>query len=624
MADEKKQPELRPYEFPWYRRAGHALTDMIYGENATPQQGEWVQKFTGPENPFNFPAQITHGSENVMQGYRSGDPLLMGAGALEAGLASVIPAYAGFSVAAAPFRAAARQRAARDAAEAAKGPWGNPGMFEEHLDRPQAPRHELNQPKNTPKRQRSYKEMNSEYEDLENEAKNFMMPGRGEPPTLGDVSMGPDGQFYGTLEPRSRSDGNRWWYPREFENYDRAKNAWESYSRYGGYYPGSKAPQQPIEGLADDVVRFGRNNENIPGVYEQAEALAQRLRGIDAAQAPEREALRKQFNNWDNSTGFGYNRQLFKDVEKANPGLEPNRIGDYTRHGHRYLDDARKFTKGDDHYIGDGNDHNALRRILVNEFGADPNDPASIEKAYQAFWAQERARRAAGQRTIHDEEMIRDQVEQDNWYRQRYGSGYTKDEYEDMAMEDINAIKQRIAEQKKRLGIGDGGLGDFGDRMERSPRMRGIADSVFRYGPAAATGAGIAYGLGIGERSPPEEDTSSHFAAPKGLQQSSTPIGPAVPDSDYLRYATQKGIDDAEGDKLSGTFRAAGHGIVGIPTTMMMPGWWKLPMGAFQAFSALGGLADRRKAEDRRQTFEAQKKGYVDRLPELDPDTFVD
>lgn len=96
MADEndRKYPELRAYEFPWYRRLGHSLTDYLYGENATAAQNDWVQKFTGPENPFNLPAQAAHGVDMAKEGYRTGDPAKAALGAAETGLA-VFPFAAG-------------------------------------------------------------------------------------------------------------------------------------------------------------------------------------------------------------------------------------------------------------------------------------------------------------------------------------------------------------------------------------------------------------------------------------------------------------------------------------------------------------------------------------------------
>jgi hypothetical protein len=100
----KKFPvaEAKSYEFPWYRSAGHGVSNNVlewlpwrWGQVGTAQDNDYVQKLTGPANPFNAPAQIHHGVDTTMQGWRLGDPAMMGQGALEAGLAAAGPAIVG-------------------------------------------------------------------------------------------------------------------------------------------------------------------------------------------------------------------------------------------------------------------------------------------------------------------------------------------------------------------------------------------------------------------------------------------------------------------------------------------------------------------------------------------------
>src|SRR6185295_11753526 len=104
-----------------------------------------------------------------------------------------------------------------------------------------------------PIRQRSYKEMDAEQDALENEAVNFMLPGRGER-EVGDIFMGPDGNYYGKTQPRGQSDGHRWWRPQNpIENYEKASNDWNNWHDYGGYGGYRPRPQEPIHGMAEDV-----------------------------------------------------------------------------------------------------------------------------------------------------------------------------------------------------------------------------------------------------------------------------------------------------------------------------------------------------------------------------------
>lgn len=82
MAD-KPQAEIYAYEFPWYRRVAHGLTDLVYGDNANAQQGAWVNKLVGPENPLNLPGKVAEGTDRMREGYRMGDYGEMAGGALQ-------------------------------------------------------------------------------------------------------------------------------------------------------------------------------------------------------------------------------------------------------------------------------------------------------------------------------------------------------------------------------------------------------------------------------------------------------------------------------------------------------------------------------------------------------------
>lgn len=65
--------ELRSYEFPWYKRWPHAVSDWWYGENATAPQQQGVNKLLGTDNPFNLPGQISEGSDRARAGWQAGN-----------------------------------------------------------------------------------------------------------------------------------------------------------------------------------------------------------------------------------------------------------------------------------------------------------------------------------------------------------------------------------------------------------------------------------------------------------------------------------------------------------------------------------------------------------------------
>lgn len=91
---DKPPAEIYAYEFPWYRRVAHRLTDLVYGDNANAQQGAWMNKLAGPENPINLPGKVAEGTDRMREGYRMGNYGEMAGGALEVveGLAPAVGA----------------------------------------------------------------------------------------------------------------------------------------------------------------------------------------------------------------------------------------------------------------------------------------------------------------------------------------------------------------------------------------------------------------------------------------------------------------------------------------------------------------------------------------------------
>lgn len=215
--------------------------------------------------------------------------------------------------------------------------------------------------------------------------------------------------------------------------------------------------------LADAVRAHGNANMNIPGVEANAEALARRLEGLEAAQWPYRNL------NYDN----------FFNIQ---------RVAD------RYGDDiARTFGKAKAEQLGMG--QRDFHRIL-NEFGADPNDPQSVERAYKDFWRKERELLAAGKPTLHDQEAIVQQKMQDNETRRLFGlepdDPRNKEAIDKAWRAELEKAMADMLKAKDAYHRRTGGSSDAGDRFESNPTARSIADKVWRYGPP---GAVTAYGL---------------------------------------------------------------------------------------------------------------------------------
>jgi len=91
--DRRGEGELRSYEFPWYDRLSHGLADWWYGDKATAPETQWVKKLTGPENPFNIPAQVSEGQNVAQEGLNAQSLPMFGAGMLESAVAlGMLPA----------------------------------------------------------------------------------------------------------------------------------------------------------------------------------------------------------------------------------------------------------------------------------------------------------------------------------------------------------------------------------------------------------------------------------------------------------------------------------------------------------------------------------------------------
>lgn len=112
--------EMRSHQPAWYDSITNALTDMIYGENANTKNRATVSQFTGPENPFNVPANVTDGYGRLSSGLSNGDYRSAGLGALQMGAAFPLAAALGRASRGAPNAAAQGARATIDPLAAAR------------------------------------------------------------------------------------------------------------------------------------------------------------------------------------------------------------------------------------------------------------------------------------------------------------------------------------------------------------------------------------------------------------------------------------------------------------------------------------------------------------------------
>lgn len=171
-----------------------------------------------------------------------------------------------------------------------------------------------------------------------------------------------------------------------------------------GERPGFNPYGSPVTEWADNIRRHAATNENIPGVSEYADDLVVRLQKEHARQEAARDA---NYNDY----------QAFDRVLAGPPGKKWDQ--------HRYINDAEKFASpaswmsprnAEESGAFSAIDTDVLTGILKREYGADPLDPPSIERAYQAFWADEHAKRAAGKVTIHEEVAEQNRIGNRNFF----------------------------------------------------------------------------------------------------------------------------------------------------------------------------------------------------------------
>lgn len=87
MANMLRQPEVRPYEFPWYQALPHAVADWWYGGRQTAPQQQQMNNLIGSANPINIPGQAQEAGHTLGTGFKIGSPEMAGIGLLGAGLA---------------------------------------------------------------------------------------------------------------------------------------------------------------------------------------------------------------------------------------------------------------------------------------------------------------------------------------------------------------------------------------------------------------------------------------------------------------------------------------------------------------------------------------------------------
>lgn len=415
------------------------------------------------------PVMAYQGGHHAAQGYAQGDVGKGALGALELGLAG-LPVVSGVRQMA---RKIGETRAEAQAADAAKGPWGNPEMLDDLLNRPQTPRHELNAPRDAgllagPQR-RSSEQLNNEYQALIDEGRAFVRPqmkdNRGE-----EISYNPLTGQYSGYESIPVKDGHRWNHsPTPDEAYQQAFNARRSYHS-------ENIGPTPAQALAADIRRHGANNEHVPGFYDKADALAQRLEMIEARQRPMYEANLRDHDNLSAVTGF---------YDKG--GKDPFHP-EYEGQGHRYLEDARKFGQqrvdmGKDAESFHSLENDELQRILTHDFGADLRDKPSIEQAYNAFWADENARRAAGQMTRHEESARQLKWSNADFARRHWGLDPDKPEdaarIPEVRKQFFDALRGDVAQARDRA-LGTGPSANIASD---------IGKLLARYAPPTAVGA---------------------------------------------------------------------------------------------------------------------------------------
>lgn len=442
------RPSLRPYDEPWYRRLPNDAASFLYGDNATMRQAEGMRTLMGPHSLFNLPGLAHEGVDISREGLARGDYPSAAFGALQTGLA--VTPFGSFAkqAATAPFRAYLESQAAKHAAEAMKGPWGNPGMLEKQLDQPQMPRNEISLPFHRDQIEAYQKQgiphspfssgpltdeqkaenfaytqkldqlrngyadvspdstygmdlaardakaqrmvpmspdlLRKEYDDLIDRSKTLMQREK-----QTDLQYDPiEGTWVG-VEGNTKPDYNRPWY--RGENEELAPNYMKYRRRRNAHIDWGPTPE---EGMAEDLRTFAGNNEHNPKLMQQADALADQVSGINARQAPHWDRLQRERDAW--------NKVIFGPDSLTS---ERRRIG--------YYHDVDRFQKegeamGRPYVVPRGHDPameidelNKLLKMDPRARGVADN-PELAQQIYDDFWRHERELRNKGLPTNHD------------------------------------------------------------------------------------------------------------------------------------------------------------------------------------------------------------------------------
>lgn len=680
MADEndRRPPEMRSHEGPWYDKAAGDLSEKM---GDTPESMRWAKKLTGPENPLNAPAWITEGVDHMRTGWKTGDYPRMGFGALETG-AGALPFAGG---AASVFQRLARQSAARRAAEAAKGPWGNPEYHDRWLNEqpPQLVRNPINA---TVEKAREIDAFNNEglphngfggpltdAQKAENFAKTQQLDQRrrnydefaGQPYAYGrdlhnsrpvqqrpmtteelrsqyrkmlddadalmrrekqaDVQYDPmDGNWYG-VEGKEAKKGNRVWYPDDpLDTYADAQRQRQHY--YGSYTPDIPTPEKA---LADRLTEFGGNNEHNPYLMQQADALADRVGGINAQQKPHWDRISREQDAW--------NKVLFGGRYVGEDGIQ------YHKDVDKFMRDAQQA--GRPYNVPKGHDPEMDIQEFKQLLALDPrarhvaDNPQLAKQIYDDFWKEEYKALAEGRPTNHDLYMHQQKMKERQAIREM-GLDPDKSTPEEIKAawdERLAELRGDITEQKKRLGLIPND-DKFLDAVfpEHADRIRALGANAFKYGPPTAVGAYAAnkvlnwpeaQRINPTDSRPitpaPERDPAAPRAAP--IKHDAIGLPSETGPDDYLKYAVQKGYDKADSDDTWAKFRMGVHGGFGLPTAALMPGWpAKIGSALFNTWMLGSAIKDKQKAQSDMETYDAQKKGYVDQLPNLKRDEYLD
>lgn len=242
-------------------------------------------------------------------------------------------------------------------------------------------------------RMRSREELNAEYDDVMNQGKNFVLPGQGK----SDHEVYYDPQRGGWVgEEVFRKEPGRWSYSNDpLEIYNASRQKYINYAHMPKEWRDKLTT--PEDALAEDILRHAYNNENIPGFAEQGEALARKVRDLPGSQEAERDYNRRAQANyhkfmWPNYSSYRY----YKDADRY--GI-PTDISEAM---------SEKMYGGD-------------FRSILKHYGADFQNPASIEEAYKKFWRDEMDLRSRGQPNMHDRAYEKMRQHEDDYTRQVTG-----------------------------------------------------------------------------------------------------------------------------------------------------------------------------------------------------------